>query len=252
MGDVKTDKTTEIVTKKTKDKFTITDILKNNTRFMIHGFLSIYNELNLNELSELSGKSKSSLVDHLSIMLQGGLIEISREERVRGKNTRKYYSLVADADEQTVSVGKTEEDHYSPENMAAKIETLISFSQIKISMLSKWIQYLEGLQKKVDLGQSDEIHDTFQEIWGNWENFSTVSYYSPENAQQFKKKCHTTYLELEEEAKKEQCGVSSDEKQCGNKRTQNRPFYATMTLLPIERVLNSLKKKKPKKKNLKG
>jgi len=143
MGDAKTDKNKEIITKKTKDQFDVTDILKNNTRFMIHGFLSIYSELSLKQLSELSNKPKNSLLDHLNIMVGGGIIEISREVRVRGKNTRKYYQLASDADEKTRYLLKKKDKKNTSEYLSSSIETLIAFSQTKISMLSKWVQYLE-------------------------------------------------------------------------------------------------------------
>jgi len=248
MGDAKTNKPTEIITKKTKDQFDVADILKNDTRFMIHGFLSIYSELSLKELSELSNKPKNSLLDHLNIMVGGGIIEVSREERVRGKNTRKFYKLTSDADEKTRYFLKKTEDKYSAEYLSSNIETFIAFSQTKISMLSKWVQYLEGLKEKMVNGKIDEVKEIFKEIWKNKENFTSISYYSQKNALNFNNRCYKLYNELEEEAKNENIEESPDETLSGNIRKQTRPYYASMTMIPIERVLNALKKKPKVKK----
>jgi len=248
MGDDKTYKSTEIITKKTKDQFDVTDILKNNTRFMIHGFLSIYSELSLKELSELSKKPKNSLLDHLNIMMGGRIIEISREERVRGKNTRKFYKLTNDADEKTQYVLKKTKNKFSTEYVSSGIETFITFSQTKISMLSKWVQYLEGLQEKMANGQIEEVKEIFKEMWNNNERFTSVSYYSHENAQRFSKSCYKLYNELEKEVKNDYINESTDGTLSGNIRKQTRSYYASMTMIPIERVLKALKKKPKVKK----
>lgn len=69
---------------------------------MIWGLLNIYPELSFTELSEKLGKSKSTLSPHLHELIETGLVQVSREEKVRGSIPAKYYSIVKDALEKIV------------------------------------------------------------------------------------------------------------------------------------------------------
>jgi len=70
-----------------------TKIFKNDTRFQIWGLLSMYHELSLSELCNKLNKSKSTVHHHLQRLLDIGIIEVVREEKVRGSIPAKIYSL---------------------------------------------------------------------------------------------------------------------------------------------------------------
>lgn len=72
---------------------TIMDVLKSNTRLQIFFLLNIYKELSMTELAEILNISKSALHRHLKKLLESNIIEVSREEQVRGSILAKYYHI---------------------------------------------------------------------------------------------------------------------------------------------------------------
>ena len=103
IGDEKKNLTPEMK----KQQKTIVDILKNNTRFMIHSLLSIYPRMSLPTLKKFTGKSKSTLSVHLSKMIEAGIVEEADEVKVRGSIKKKYYKLTSTADETWSAVSPT-------------------------------------------------------------------------------------------------------------------------------------------------
>ena len=77
------------------------ELLNHEIRFKIFSLLNMYPELNFTELSEKLNKSKSTIHPHIQKLIDVELIHVSREEQVRGKFSRKYYSLVPDIFEKT-------------------------------------------------------------------------------------------------------------------------------------------------------
>jgi DNA-binding transcriptional ArsR family regulator len=68
-------------------------IFQNDTRFQIWGLLSMYQELSFSKICRKLNKSKSTVHYHLQKLIELGLIEVVREEKVRGSIPAKIYSL---------------------------------------------------------------------------------------------------------------------------------------------------------------
>jgi predicted transcriptional regulator len=77
-------------------------IEQNEIRLLIWGLLNIYPELSFTELAQKLGKSKSTLFPHIQELIDAGLMQISKEKKVRGSIPAKYYSIVPDALEKIV------------------------------------------------------------------------------------------------------------------------------------------------------
>ena len=81
------------IEKKHTSEGTILNVLKSEIRFRIFTLFNLYPELNLSMLKEIMGKGKSTLHHHLEMLIGANLIEVSREEKVRGSIPAKFYSL---------------------------------------------------------------------------------------------------------------------------------------------------------------
>lgn len=77
-------------------------IEENEIRLLIWGLLNIYSELSFTDIAQKLGKSKSTLFPHIKELIDKGLIQVSKERKVRGSIPAKYYSIVADALEKIV------------------------------------------------------------------------------------------------------------------------------------------------------
>lgn len=232
-----------MATKKKISEFTIGDMLKNNIRFLIQSYLSIYPELSLDQLSQLCNKSKSSIYGHLEILLQGDIIQISREEPIKGKYTRKFYHLNLNklGDTRHLKVKKPGDPDRVPliengltqEELLANIEMDKTFAQTNISFLQKWIHYLADLEKQVLTGDSKEVMETYK-ILKTSETFESVAFYSATTAKSFKHEAKLLFNRFETltEQDLEQSGSAA------------RPVYASINLIPVGRVLDNIKGKK--------
>ncbi len=68
-------------------------LFQNETRFQIWGLLSMFKELSFSEICKKLEKSKSTVHHHLQKLIEIGLIEVKREEKVRGSIPAKIYAL---------------------------------------------------------------------------------------------------------------------------------------------------------------
>ncbi len=213
------------MTKKIKqksEKLTITDIVRSKTRFQICNLLIIYRELSILDLSKRIGKSKSTIYEHLIKMMDAGFVKVSREEKSRSNIYRKYYSWI----EKESEIIKPEK--FSEEYCRAKIDTLRSFAVLNKSILKSWIDFLESLEKEIDMGNLENAISAFKKMFIEKDNtapYHSVAFYTPENATLFYKKMRELYKEIPDEVESK-----SDE----------NPYYGGMILLPIRLILDYL------------
>jgi len=261
----------------------VVDILKNSTRFMIHGLLSIYPQLSLGELKEMTGKSKATLVEHLKEMMNSKLVEVSMEEDYRPGMKKKWYALTPEADDETEKVVRKDSGKSDIDNLKDRIETYISFAQTKRNLLENWTEYLTCLSDKIDGGDYEEVLEVMNEMKENHEIFTSSSYYSRELAQIFIMNSWRTYEQLEnarrknaglpektegeeedeeeEERDKSDCyGKPSEElieagneiaTQVSSKLRKERPYFASVDLIPMKRVFDFKAKQYLESRNLK-
>ncbi|MFW9947643.1 MAG: ArsR family transcriptional regulator, partial [Candidatus Odinarchaeota archaeon] len=78
---------------KTNNEKSVLDVLKSDVRWSIFSLLNLYPELSFSEISKKINKSKSTTHHHLKELMDFDLIELSRQEKVRGNIPAKYYSL---------------------------------------------------------------------------------------------------------------------------------------------------------------
>ncbi|MFX0008117.1 MAG: ArsR family transcriptional regulator [Candidatus Hermodarchaeota archaeon] len=76
-----------------KKQFDPVKLFQNDTRFQMWGLLSMYPELSFSEICKKLEKSKSTVHHHLQKLIEIGLIEVKREEKVRGSIPAKIYAL---------------------------------------------------------------------------------------------------------------------------------------------------------------
>ena len=70
-------------------------LLQNETRLNILMYLRMNGSLSFSQLTDLVGKSKSTVHHHLNKMIQGGLIQEVETNGPRGQFDPKYYELVS-------------------------------------------------------------------------------------------------------------------------------------------------------------
>ncbi|MFW9823452.1 MAG: winged helix-turn-helix domain-containing protein [Candidatus Thorarchaeota archaeon] len=207
-------------TKQKSEKLTITNILHSKTRFQICNFLIIYRELSILDLSKRIGKSKSTIYEHLMKMMDAGFVKVSREEKSRSNIYRKYYSWI----EKDSEIIKPEK--FSEEYCRAKIDTLRSFAVLNQSILKSWVDFLESMEKEIDIGNLENVISIFKKMLiDNRAAYHSVAFYTPENATLFHKKARELYKEIPDEVESK-----SDE----------NPYYGGMMLLPIRLILDYL------------
>ena len=68
-------------------------LLSDDINFRITLLLIVYHELSLSELTKRVRGSKSTAHRHLAVLLENGLVEVSREIKVRSDRKAKYYRL---------------------------------------------------------------------------------------------------------------------------------------------------------------
>ncbi|MFX1490508.1 MAG: winged helix-turn-helix domain-containing protein [Promethearchaeota archaeon] len=76
-----------------KKQFDPVKLFQNDTRFQMWGLLSMYSELSFSEICKKLEKSKSTVYHHLQKLIEIGLVEVKREEKVRGSIPAKIYAL---------------------------------------------------------------------------------------------------------------------------------------------------------------
>ncbi|MFX1575016.1 MAG: helix-turn-helix domain-containing protein [Promethearchaeota archaeon] len=151
----------------------IIDVLKSDIRFRIFSLFNLYPELSLAELKDILSKSKSTIHHHLEKLKEADLIEVSREEKVRGNILKKYYSLkpgyqkkLENTDSSLQEVNKSTFAFYG---------TYLNFAIRTLEMYKKFFEILE--QKK-------KGYEQLREIMQEEEGFSSMFFFSKE---QFKK-----------------------------------------------------------------
>ena len=138
------------------------EIFNSNVRFRILQLLLVYDEMSLTAISKYMKKSKPALYHHLQIMINLGIVEVSREKKIRGSIYSKFFTLNK---EKALEIQQFAERDFSDiENSKFPLKSFksligsynksISLFKKKISLIELYLAFLEKETK-------------------SWENFKT-------------------------------------------------------------------------------
>ncbi|MFX0042817.1 MAG: helix-turn-helix domain-containing protein [Candidatus Hodarchaeota archaeon] len=190
------------------------ELLESELRFRIFSLLNIYPELSFSEIAKLLDKTKSTLHPHLQKLIDIGVIEVSREEKVRGNFTRNYYSLKSGVfnDLEVVDI---------------KLSTIDDYIFI---ILKNWVKYIiktmrtyEKFLNKLELDENGI--DRLKKSLVNREALSGMFFFSLE---QYHRATDLTIEYLKELEKIQREGTKEE-----------KPFYLLSIALPIKHILEN-------------
>ncbi len=151
----------------------IINVLKSEIRFRIFTLFNLYPELSLTELTDILSRSKSTIHHHLEKLMGAGLIEVSREEKVRGNILKKFFSLkpgyqkmLENTDSSLEEVNKDMFDFY------------VTYLNSAIRILKFYKKFFEKLEKE------KKGYEHLKEFMQEDDGFSTMFFF---NKEQFKK-----------------------------------------------------------------
>ncbi len=221
--------------KKVKEKAlnpkTLWEILRQETKFKIYGYLNVYRELGLPELTKRIGKSKSTVHEHLKNLKEWGYIN-ERAESDKDSNSnlkKKFYSWNKNADYACCTWDKDEK--LDEEKSRQKIDTWRSFVSYNQNIMDNYKKFLDKLDDELDKGNTEEVISILEEINTNKTKprpFHSVAFYTPDNAMKIYEKIYELYQDIPDEERSE-----ADES----------PYYGGFWLLPIKKILDYLYKK---------
>ncbi|TFG16902.1 MAG: ArsR family transcriptional regulator [Promethearchaeota archaeon] len=185
-------------------------LLADDINFRITSLLIVYNELSLSELTDKVRGSKSTSHRHLAVLLENGLVEVSREIKVRSDRKAKYYRLTERAYE---SLGFSANDTLEERHQAT-----INFFLYYKTFIDEFLEYLLKGEKKdqLDRFQNMSDNDTFE----YWATLLTEDEYKD-----LKGEFDRVYQKIVE-------------KQAKGKREQLRPYFFMLNFIPFKKMLD--------------
>ncbi|QEE16772.1 ArsR family transcriptional regulator [Promethearchaeum syntrophicum] len=233
-------------------------ILKSAPKFQIYSMLLIHPELNLNQLSGLLNKAKSTVHEHLDALIDCGLVSVIRKEKIRSDREKNYYGLTQEIPENQnfeesnlapIKNTKKEKENYCRE----VLKVYQSFTIQQISILNNWKKYLDGIEDLIQKRKIDEAYRSLVSVknpenldwirkkkeeneFHNYASLLSVSFFTPEIALEFVESVEKIHNKLQQ---KEIRRIQLDPSQ---KRVE-RTVYGGISVIPIKFVLNFLNQK---------
>jgi len=197
----------------------VIEILRSEIRFRIFVLLNLYPELSFSEISQKLKKSKSTIHPHLEKLIKLELIEVSREEKVRGNIPAKFYSLKKGYLEKLAGIDEESSELTVDESNLAFFRTWTNF------MIKTLEMYYEFFEKKASEGDVSKI---LEEMRKNKEGFSSMYFFSKEQYMKARDYYHE-YQEKLNELEAEENGLKKE-----------KPFYIFTIAIPLKRVIETL------------
>ncbi|KON28818.1 hypothetical protein AC481_00160 [miscellaneous Crenarchaeota group archaeon SMTZ-80] len=210
-------------------------IEESEIRLVIWGLLNIYSELSFTEIAQKLGKSKSTLFPHIKELIDAGLIQVSKEKKVRGSILAKYYSIAPDALEKVilkeVDFSKGINEKISRNIMNAS-KSKLNYSK---NILEIGIKFWETLEKLESSSRSREIIENLPTIKSadeiKYGRFNHTRFFLTEDQ-------YRRWLELYFDlAIKFDLEISKEHAKNPN---EDRPYYFFAFILPIKYYIESL------------
>ena len=221
------------------------DIFKNKLRFQMWGLFSMYPELSLSDLSQKLGKSKSTIHPHLKLLLEIGLIQEVREQKVRGNIHAKIYALKQGYDKKIANMGKSKKcltTGVIDKEMGAKmIEGNLLQTQLQIEILQTREKFYQKLRDSGIEGPDERALQVLNEMYKiedldgecNFkykENLTIYGYFSPES-----------YLEVKRLQMEFFDAINAiTQVEEGKEPNIEKPFYFFELGIPLKRMLEYL------------
>ena len=227
----------------TDDILNINDIFRNDIRFQLWGLFSMYPELSLSDLSKKLGKSKSTLHPHIKMLLQLDIIEIIREEKIRGSIKAKIFALKKGYDEKISSCCP---EYYQKKVIDKEIGSIIARqglakAKIKKKTVETEIEFWEKILNSGIGGPDEFALQLLQEMYKlkqkskgqvlmPLDSLFTQGYFSENVYKDFR----TLYFEFFD---KIQTIIHEDEK---DDPTIEKPFFFSTQVLPLKKMFDYL------------
>jgi DNA-binding transcriptional ArsR family regulator len=204
---------------KNTQEVSVLDILKSEIRFRIFSLFHLYPELSLSMLKEITGKGKSTLHHHLEKLIDANLIEVSREEKVRGNIPAKFFSL---------KPGYLKELEHTDEDLDKGGQTTFEFYNAYLNFVIKTlIQYQKFFEKfRLEEQGSESLNNLLKES----EGFSSMMFFTHD---QFRR-VHKLY----EEFSKKLNEIEAEE----DALKKEKPFYFFSFGMPLKVIIEELSK----------
>lgn len=204
---------------KNNNEKSVVDVLKSKIRFRIFALMHLYPELSLTELSKKMSKSKSTIHHHLKELIEYDIIELSRQEKVRGNILAKFYSL---------KPGYLEKLSHTDSELDKVTPTTLEFFKTYLNFALRTLHLYENFFEIV--GSKEGGLEYLKELFKRAEGFSSMFFLSEE---QFKK-VNILYHDFIKEVQKieaEENGIKSE-----------KPFYVFTLGVPLKEVIEEMSK----------
>lgn len=237
-------------------------ILKSAPKFRIYSMFLIHPELSLNQLSKLLNKAKSTIHEHLSGLIESGLISVVRKEKIRSNREKLFYGLT----QETLEGQNFEESDLAPLTGTLKekeyycrevLKVYRSFTIQQISLLNNWKEYLDAIHNLINEGEIEEAYQSLSSVknpenldwikekkaqnqFYNYASLLSVDFYSPEFALEFVKSAEKIHNNL-------QYKEFQKIKRNASHRRVERTVYGGISVIPIKMVFDFLNWKKKRK-----
>ena len=201
---------------KKKNKQPFFEVLESELRFRIFSLLNIYPELSFSEISRLLNKNKSTLHPHLHKLIEIGVIEVSREEKVRGNFTKYYYSMKSDVFEEIGMLGEE------------------SIDKSIFIVLKNWMKFIGKISTSYekyfnDLELDENGMKVLKEILFDYQALSGMYFFSAEQYKRVNRLTMDYLMKLE----KIQSEIVKEEK----------PYYVLSLTIPLKQIIENQAKK---------
>ncbi|MFX1274441.1 MAG: winged helix-turn-helix domain-containing protein [Promethearchaeota archaeon] len=210
-----------------KKQLTHYNFLKSEIRFRIWGLLSIYSELSFTNLCKKLYKSKSTVHPHLQKLIEIGIVEVVREEKVRGNIPAKIYSLTDRGLNQSIFTGVRDiekVDKINPENFESILSSLKLFDIHIRNFINMKLKFYEKLENRED---SLTILNQMKE---EGELFGSMIFLSKSQYSKFKKFYNEILFKMNEIIKEDKI----------NEKQINKPYFFIASGININKIIEHL------------
>ena len=196
-------------------------LLADDINFRITSLLIVYNELSLSELTRRVRGSKSTAHRHLAVLLENGLVKVSREEKVRSDRKAKYYTLTERAYESLgFSASDSEED---------RLQAIINYFLYYQTFIDEFLEFLGKGERAEQIQKYNDITEN-----GSFDFWATLL--TEDEFREVKKQMDLVYDRI-------------SKKQSEGHREQLRPYFFMFNIIPFKEMLDEKNPRvKPKKK----